>query len=412
MAQSKHHIAGYVSALIFIACLTFPRLFAYGPALWSLIIASLYYQNYKSDVQNSIRSILKTYRPALFLLGYFYIWIWCSSLWSINPEASIERATKLSILGIANLSVFLTIPRVLEHIKIDYNKSLRFSFLAIGILSFTFYMERMLNFPVHELIYGAGEDYRAKFNRQVVCIISVFLPLCYAALKLSNIDKKTKHYMGLCAILVGFLVLFSYSQAAQITLIAATCSLFLFPWKYNWSWPSLRFSIMLLTILMPFISIIGYTYITWETVKAYKLLLYASLDKRLEIWYFVSLAILDNPSFGYGLGTSRYMEFDAPLVRWKSNSVLHPHSIPLQLWLELGLPILFLLCAVISGLMKFIKSKISSRIDLLLLGSFLGWLAIAFTCYGAWQGWFVGVTVFLAAFWFFIFVQNKQPDQN
>ncbi len=66
----------------------------------------------------------------------------------------------------------------------------------------------------------------------------------------------------------------------------------------------------------------------------------ASVLHRIEIWHATATAILDRPLLGHGVGATR--ELDLAVIGARPYQMLtsnpsHPHSLVLQLWLDLGL---------------------------------------------------------------------------
>jgi O-antigen ligase len=119
-----------------------------------------------------------------------------------------------------------------------------------------------------------------------------------------------------------------------------------------------------------------------------KAFLPASWDARLTIWSFAANRIAERPFLGWGLDASR---------TWPDYVPLHTHDAALQIWLELGMPGVLLVCGFLLILFRCIARAPEGR-------GYMGVAAAAATTYliigalsfGVWQHWWIGLG-FLAA---------------
>lgn len=66
-----------------------------------------------------------------------------------------------------------------------------------------------------------------------------------------------------------------------------------------------------------------------------------SWQHRVEIWDYMSYRIFDRPWRGWGIGSSRLLDYAEPhgsSYVWMAERAGHPHNGILQLWVELGIP--------------------------------------------------------------------------
>jgi O-antigen ligase len=100
----------------------------------------------------------------------------------------------------------------------------------------------------------------------------------------------------------------------------------------------------------------------------------ASWRARLEIWDYMSYRIQEKPLFGWGLGTSHLLDFADPhgaQYVFITIPAAHPHNVMTELWVELGLPGLFLGVAF-----AFLTLRKAGRLDARLVPFALGcWTA-------------------------------------
>lgn len=108
---------------------------------------------------------------------------------------------------------------------------------------------------------------------------------------------------------------------------------------------------------------------------------------RMSYWSHALDWILERPAQGWGLDAARAM---GPGI------ALHPHNVPLQVWLELGM-VGAVAFAVFWGLSLLRLDR--ARPDLAasgLAGSVVAYLLFSWINYGLWQQWWIGVGVLLA----------------
>jgi O-antigen ligase len=143
-----------------------------------------------------------------------------------------------------------------------------------------------------------------------------------------------------------------------------------------------------------------------DALHADKRALPSSWSHRIVIWQFAAERIFERPVLGWGLDASRSIPGGRAAVPWqmdpdpndKGNRVsvvqlmpLHPHSIALQLWLELGL----LGAAALASLAYLLARRAGDDAGLAAL-VFAG-AAICHVSYGAWQTWWLSTLFMVAA---------------
>ncbi|MBO6560704.1 MAG: O-antigen ligase family protein [Nisaea sp.] len=131
-------------------------------------------------------------------------------------------------------------------------------------------------------------------------------------------------------------------------------------------------------------------------VPDYLSLLPPSFAERLEIWNAASLAVLDQPLLGQGVGAMRGLEVPEALresyALFKTPTI-HPHNAAVQIWLEFGL---FGIVAVLAPLWRLVlaiggkpQPARAAALSALAAG-----LVIASVSYGIWQETWLGIIGF------------------
>ena len=125
-----------------------------------------------------------------------------------------------------------------------------------------------------------------------------------------------------------------------------------------------------------------------------------SIGHRILIWDFVSHRIAERPLLGWGLNSSRVIPGGKDTPRpGTENLPLHPHSAPLQWWLELGGIGAGLLALLIGVTVALIGRHFPERGEqAFALGMTTCIWTIAAVGYGIWQGWWVSaLCIFFSA---------------
>jgi O-antigen ligase len=136
----------------------------------------------------------------------------------------------------------------------------------------------------------------------------------------------------------------------------------------------------------------------------------SSVSHRLLIWSFAGERIAEKPLFGWGLDSSRAIpggqEWIRPGEPWLP---LHPHNLPLQLWLELGVPGAVLGALIAARLWTALAAADWPR---LFAAACAGGLAAAaseaLATYGAWEEWWIG-TLWFALFLVLVMARAAAP---
>ncbi len=123
----------------------------------------------------------------------------------------------------------------------------------------------------------------------------------------------------------------------------------------------------------------------------------ASASQRLEIWDFVSRKILESPWIGFGVDTTRSIEFQGRMVYYPNSFVLHPHNIALQIWIEFGALGISLAGCLLLFLYYHLR-KLSFHEQLLPVVIFSGLMVVMLVSWSIWASWLIGLILLLVGF--------------
>jgi O-antigen ligase len=139
----------------------------------------------------------------------------------------------------------------------------------------------------------------------------------------------------------------------------------------------------------------------------------SSWSHRIVIWQFAAERIADKPFLGWGLDASRRIPGGREMIPWRMDAdarnpegwisqvqrlPLHPHSLALQVWLELGAPgaiALALLLYLLVTRAAVVAGSVDAQAGVVAL-VFAGML-ISNISYGAWQSWWLSTLWLIAA---------------
>lgn len=117
-----------------------------------------------------------------------------------------------------------------------------------------------------------------------------------------------------------------------------------------------------------------------------------SSRQRVEIWSFAADRILHRPLFGWGFDASRHIDNAGHVSKFlppgSSIIPLHPHDLFLQVWLELGVPGVLIVGALMLTALRSVR-RLGPAIRPFALAAYAAAIAMSSTAFGATQGWWM-----------------------
>ena len=145
---------------------------------------------------------------------------------------------------------------------------------------------------------------------------------------------------------------------------------------------------------------------------------------RLVIYNYVDDLITKRPYLGYGMKSLRHLAPEVhPAVQvcvdrnepplTLSPLAMHPHNLPLQLRLELGLPGILAGLLLLLHLFVVVKRQVWSRRSMAAAGAgFSAWYADALVGFGIWQGWLIAALFLSVAIYGWLLGQRPAPSDQ
>lgn len=351
-----------------------PRAMAWWPALLGLIALPLLD---RTKAPSWVSASVPLWAGTLSLV---------SVLWAAFPHDAFELALRrlpmlyglsLGIIGLTWL-----------HADV-WRKALTYaSYVFVACVGLAF-LEYSFDYPYnHMLFVQTGEtnlklETAAIMNRAWSALLLLAVPCVWVLWH--NGRAKT----GLVVAMVMFAAL-AVSEASA-TFLAALAGVMIYPlamWTPRFAKHALLGGTALLLCAMPFVApwLFEHRPVDWAYIDS------PSTGGRLEIWNFVSNAIQLRPVTGYGYEATRFYPFSTDAIYFKQSTVLHPHNMPLQVWMEFGMIGVALALAGLYALGRRIRSPLC-----LMLATFT--LVMAFLSFGMWQGTWLGAAVLAALYW-------------
>lgn len=384
-----------IAAIAFLSAL-FPRSLAYLPGLAGLGLYAFWPRLFQ---QNRFRPET-AFRAALCITLCAVI----SSLWSADPLYALERSGKIGLVLLPGALWVAALTRFPETIKKSILKGL--TVIAV-IAAALFTSDLALDYPFMRLMHrlsGDTDPFRNfELNRGIVTLVFLFLPVLFFLYrerfsKNGSVIKALGASAALAALLVPILVM-TQSQSAQMAFVAALFFMVFFPVKCRFAWLGLKIVFCLGILSAPFVAITLFSMVPHAELAQNmqgSWLQNANVLPRLEIWDFVSRYILDHFWIGSGVEATRLVAaFDTKELYQPGLTLLHPHNAILQIWMEFGLLGAVLTCAAAMLLLGRIATQPDPLSRRLSLGLLMAFCAVGMVGWGLWQGWWLGLIMFM-----------------
>ncbi len=343
---------------------------------------------------------------AFFLLAPALLGM-ASWFWSITPAESFERALKIGGLMVPAIWLFSVLsvrPDSLRDAFARYAPMI-YAALATGLA-----IELVFDFPLYRWFSEIPADKAISTSILNKFMAVLILPLPYL---ISFLLEQKKYYV--LTILVGMTLialLTTQSQAAQMASLVmggAWVGFRFFPRLT----PVLTFAaIALILIALPWLALFLYNHLGEEFRNGAWLVRAASSSERLEVYTFVSQRIQENPFYGFGMDCTRSItDFVSAKKYFPSSTIMHPHNIGLQLWIEFGG---FGIMLALSALL-FIYRRLQARLidqQILPFTVFCGTVVFLMVSWSLWASWLISLQLFVLTLTLLVApsVQKRLPE--
>lgn len=328
---------------------------------------------------------------AFFLLAPALLGM-ASWFWSITPAASFERALKIGGLMLPAIWLFSVMAVRPDSVRAMFARYVPviYTALATGLA-----VELVSDFALYRWFAEIPADTAISTSILNKFMAVLVLPLPYL---ISFLLEQKKYYVLAMLIGASLVALFTtQSQAAQLAslvMAAAWVGIRVLPRVT----PALTFVVIaLVLIVLPWLAPFLYNHLGDEFRNGAWLVRAASSSERLEVYTFVSLRIQENPLYGFGMDCTRSItDFVSAKKYFPSSTIMHPHNIGLQLWIEFGS---FGIALALSTLL-FIYRRLRLRSldqQMLPFTVFCGAVVFLMVSWSLWASWLISLQLFMLA---------------
>ena len=321
--------------------------------------------------------------PVGFAIVAFLIWSLLSLGWSHRPAQGLAMWGEFALPLACGLVIALS-----GGLRPDIRLSRA---LAISItLACALIMVELASGLSQRAQLGIGRPYGFIFNRPVLTCV-VLMAAALPALLHHGVTRRADRALAIVLVAsVGALAIVADSGAAVLGF-----GLMLLGWTLALLAPRLTLAAVALCFVatMALAPVLGPLANAALPPALHKTLAQSHTRERVAIWLSFGEAIRARPLIGSGFGASAALDSHpvarhvAPLHR-EMLAVGHPHSAPMQAWVETG--IAGAACLAFAGLMLLRRLRNLPARDLApRLALFAMAFGVASVAHGAWQGWWV-----------------------
>lgn len=337
----------------------------------------------------SLKATLRT--PLAAILAALLAWSLASAAWSIAPLESLNLWKSLVMIALAAV-IFITAARALSAERAGAFETMAPAglFLGLALLALELVGDLVLSRAVRGLASGDPALLPAILNAG----ISVAVLFLWPALLM--LWRRGWRWVCLATVLATVSVVLSgESAAAQLVLVLSGLVFAVVLWAGSRATWVLAVVVAVGVATAP---LLPQTVLATGRVLAAFPDLGASGIHRLVVWDFAARRIAERPLTGWGLHASRLAPVGPELLREHAELMpLHPHSAPLQAWLELGFPgaaaFAALVVLALAGAARL--DRVAQATAAAVTAAALGFASLSF---GMWQNWWLATLVLAAAF--------------
>ncbi|MCZ6605048.1 MAG: O-antigen ligase family protein [Alphaproteobacteria bacterium] len=323
------------------------------------------------------------------LLTALVLWAALSAAWALDPAGSLSTAAKVLLIAVA---AFLLLRGALALDLVargNVGMALLLGFLiALALIGFELASDGM----VIRLLRGLSPEQRAVdlFARSTSVLALFVWPAGLVIWRKFGWGWALAIYvltLGIVTQLTSMASVVALACGGAVLLLAVAL-----PRVAGWF---LAATIAIMVGVTPLMSVVAPATKTALTEAG---MTNFSVMHRLVIWDYVGERVAERPLVGWGMDAARHLGASAEAVEIITLSgfgpllgkpiSLHPHNGFLQIWLELGVPGMLILAALLLLAVRWIMRHIDDRRSLATcLATMAAGLVIMQISYGIWQGW-------------------------
>lgn len=346
---------------------------------------------------------VKRASPPVVILVLFFIWAAASSVWTLDKTGASFLIIRLVALCICGMAIIDTLKRTPKATKGKMENCLLAGYgLGIIALLIGYSFARLTD---TSLWSSFSTDPLTTLNNGASVMSLLFIP--YAAILWK---RERRGLVFLTGILILSALFFLSSDASTLSLSAGIVVCILIFYMKKTGMILLAVSIVAAFLAMPTLTS---TFLKPPPVENFKENTHSSADHRKLIWQFVNDRIDEKPLWGWGMDSSRDIpNGDIHLLPTMEILPLHPHNAALQIRLELGMPGIALIVAIIlSVFFSMVSSRQTPFTNAVCSGVISSYAMIGSISYGVWQNWWIAFAWMLFAI-VTVITEEKETNTN
>lgn len=335
-------------------------------------------------------------RHWLLPLCFLVLWAAASALWSLRPMDDLVSASQLALTMAIGI---LTVRGICLGVPVDAHRAALFLPAAAALTALLAGTEILLDFPVTRRMLAEAPDFIGpdflflnNIARGMPVLLLLLWPSAYLLAVLHRRRLAAAALVGLSAALILALPMGATKVALVLSALLGLAAL----WRPKVAVLLAAGGAMAAAALMAALLLLAPQDRMADTASAW---LPESWSHRLVIWRFSSDHIAVRPAIGFGFDSSRKLGNDLARTDAMTPAVvgnaaqrlpLHPHSMPVQVWLELGAVGLLAVGLVLLGVLRLVWRMAGDRAGAAMaLATLVSWLTVACLSFGAWQTWWL-----------------------
>ncbi|KUL96005.1 hypothetical protein DK26_08220 [Bosea sp. WAO] len=326
--------------------------------------------------------------PLGLLLFVFALWALLSTSWSHRPVAGLRMWGEFMLPVLAGLAI------AASGAFAPSRRFMRVLAVTVILAACLLYYEFVTEFAVRKWLALDRRQESFYFNRAALTCLILAVPVIHCLWQEGG--GRDRALAGLVGLVVAVLVFASDSEAAKLGLVVMVAARLALAVAPRLALAATAAAFLATMALAPAIG----PALEAEMPAALRSHLQPSHEVRIDIWETFGEAAMLRPVLGYGFNAAATLDQNpvAQRISQPRRALLpigHPHSAPLQAWVDTGLVGAALLAA--AGLLLLARlRRLSHARAAMPVAFFAGCFAIVVVAHGAWQGWWIAILALAA----------------
>lgn len=322
-------------------------------------------------------------KPPIILLSLTLVWAGISSVWALDSMGAAILTARLIVICICGLATLYSLK---ELLPVSQRRLKNYLLVGYGLGAVALGIGYLYARSTGTSLWSSfSDDPLTTLNNGAVIMALLFLPF-------ATILWNRGHKVGALAVCITMLagLFFLSSDASILSLLVG-----IFACVFTILLGRRGALIIMVVIVTGFLAapILTSTLLKPNSIHSPGKASISSTEHRKKIWQFVNERIDEKPFLGWGMDSSR----DIPKGTSRLSKILeilplHPHSLALQIRLELGLPGAILVAAFITTLfLSLFPPGLRVTTSAVAAGVISSYLLVGSISYGVWQNWWVAL---------------------